>query len=262
MNKHRKFVQVDPVLVEKARKWGEDMTKFYASKEGQKSPSRSRSGIWGAEKNPVRLGQSKTGEYAVASFYNLDPEPAVNLLVGIADKGDDIWVTKFFALDVKTNELFKYYMVWSKEANDLYWQKIFHALVCVSIDDQDWSRCWIEGWVTKQKFFDHKRVADGINDKGRLTPGTWFVGKSQLWDIELLSGYMATSQPGFVGYDHHGHFVHYCHCGQWGSFSTGVRLLKDQLGRWYCAEHRPLHSSEAAAPHLPSHPSPAELCAD
>lgn len=48
-----------------------------------------------------------------------------------------------------------------------------------------------------------------------------------------------SKEPGFVGYDKDGHFVHYCHCGKWGSHGVGVRLLKDQLGTWYCAEHKP-----------------------
>jgi hypothetical protein len=33
-------------------------------------------------------------------------------------------------------------------------------------------------------------------------------------------------------------FEHYCHCGKWGSFGYGVRLLKGQPGTWYCFEHR------------------------
>jgi hypothetical protein len=46
-------------------------------------------------------------------------------------------------------------------------------------------------------------------------------------------------KAGFVGYDKDGHFVHYCHCGQWGAFSVGSSLLHDKLGTWYCLEHRP-----------------------
>jgi hypothetical protein len=42
----------------------------------------------------------------------------------------------------------------------------------------------------------------------------------------------------FVGTDARGHFVHYCHCGAWGSFGVGVSLREGRLGQWYCAEHR------------------------
>lgn len=62
-------------------------------------------------------------------------------------------------------------------------------------------------------------------------------------------GYVLIRQPteaeraghtnGFVGYDKDGHFVHYCHCGKWGAFSVGASLLRNQLGTWYCLEHRP-----------------------
>jgi hypothetical protein len=35
-------------------------------------------------------------------------------------------------------------------------------------------------------------------------------------------------------------FLHFCHeCGRWGSYGFGVALRSGQLGRWYCAAHRP-----------------------
>jgi hypothetical protein len=45
--------------------------------------------------------------------------------------------------------------------------------------------------------------------------------------------------PGFVGYDAEGRFVHYCACGEWGSFGYNVSLRTGRLGTWYCREHRP-----------------------
>lgn len=51
-----------------------------------------------------------------------------------------------------------------------------------------------------------------------------------------------SDNAGFVGYDKDGHFVHYCHCGKWGDFGYGVRLLKGELGVWYCKEHAPVES--------------------
>ena len=33
-------------------------------------------------------------------------------------------------------------------------------------------------------------------------------------------------------------FMHYCHCGKWGSFGYGVDLLHGKIGTWYCREHR------------------------
>jgi hypothetical protein len=50
---------------------------------------------------------------------------------------------------------------------------------------------------------------------------------------------IATSiAPGFVGYDEDGHFIHYCHCGKWGSFSHGISLRDGKLSTLYCREHR------------------------
>jgi hypothetical protein len=42
---------------------------------------------------------------------------------------------------------------------------------------------------------------------------------------------------GFVGYDSHRRFRHYCACGAWGAF--GYDCKNDKPGTWYCAEHRP-----------------------
>jgi hypothetical protein len=47
------------------------------------------------------------------------------------------------------------------------------------------------------------------------------------------------ARAGFVGTDEKGRFVHYCHCGAWGSFGVEVSLREGKLGTWYCAEHRP-----------------------
>jgi hypothetical protein len=49
----------------------------------------------------------------------------------------------------------------------------------------------------------------------------------------------AEARPGFVGYDAHGRFVHYCHCGRWGDFGFGYFPRQGKLGTWFCKEHRP-----------------------
>lgn len=43
---------------------------------------------------------------------------------------------------------------------------------------------------------------------------------------------------GFVGYDKAGHFVHYCHCGDWAAYGVSVHLISGRLGHWRCHEHR------------------------
>ena len=36
-----------------------------------------------------------------------------------------------------------------------------------------------------------------------------------------------------------GKLVHYCRCGEWGSYGYKVNLRAGRLGTWYCREHRP-----------------------
>lgn len=187
MNPNRVAVILDANLVRISIAYGEAVVKWYASPEGRASASRSRSGIWGAESNPIRLGQGKAGEYAVAQFFGLDLETAVKRKFTVADNGHDIEITPSVLADVKTTPTFKRWMLWSLSVNDLYWEKRFNTLICVSVDEHDWSRCWIEGWMTKQEFFQSKKIANGTNDSGRLTIGTWFVDKSVLNNIKDLN---------------------------------------------------------------------------
>jgi hypothetical protein len=190
MNHHRKLVILDANLVRISRQYGEDLAKWYASPDGVRSASRSRSGGWGAETDPVRLGQSKAGEYSVAVYFNLNTKTSVNRVVSAADDGKDITVGSI-AIDVKTTPTWKSWLCWSLAVNDLYWKKKFDVLVGVSINDQDWSQCWIEGWLSKQEFYERKKIADGICDRGKLTAGTWFVEKRNLSDISCLISTLA-----------------------------------------------------------------------
>lgn len=76
-----------------------------------------------------------------------------------------------------------------------------------------------------------------------------FVQKDE-HDHRPTVGGQYTSMPGlryqqnrpnlsFVGYDPHGRFLHYCHCGEWGAYGYGVNRAIGELGRWYCARHKP-----------------------
>ena len=33
-------------------------------------------------------------------------------------------------------------------------------------------------------------------------------------------------------------FLHFCHCGKWGAFGSGVSFKHERLGTWVCGEHR------------------------
>lgn len=65
-------------------------------------------------------------------------------------------------------------------------------------------------------------------------------------------------EPGFVGFDKDGHFLHYCHCGAEASFGYGVSLLRGQLGTWYCRDHRPAEPIVPPPPPQSEPPSTAQ----
>jgi hypothetical protein len=185
VNPHRKQIVLWPSLVTRCRNFGTDIVAWYASEEGKASLSRSRSGDRGTECNPALQGQAKAGECAVAIFCRLSPEAAVKWTIGKADGGADLLLPRDGRPDVKTTETWKRFLVWSRNVNDLYWQKDFNLLISVSIDAKDWAQCWIEGFVTKQEFWQRKRIADGLIGKG-LEPGTWFMPKAELNDAAQL----------------------------------------------------------------------------
>jgi hypothetical protein len=91
----------------------------------------------------------------------------------------------------------------------------------------------------------------------------WPRGAAMTTDLKLDRP--LEQQPcreGFVGYDEDGHFVHYCHCGKWGSFGHNVSLREGKLGTWYCREHRPCASLEGSGeiPHSDGAAADPALC--
>ena len=122
----------------------------------------------------------------MAKHLGLDLRTAVRGEVYAENDGGKDVIAFGCRLDVKCTPTWKQWLLWSQAVNDLYWTKAFDVIVSVSIDDRDWSQCWIEGWLTKQEFFDYKKIADGSNDAGKLTRGTWFMDKQPLPDIDTL----------------------------------------------------------------------------
>ena len=216
MNPHRRFVDIGAALAWEAKAFGHELVAWYAADKSRTE----RSGIWGGELDPVRIGISKAGEYAVAKLFGRDPARAVKRDTSKGpDKGSDVRCSPTLRADVKATAAGKLYAVWSLAVNDLYWEKVFDVLIACSVDDKDWSRCWVEGWLSKKAFFEKKLVADGKNDEGRLTPGTWFLPKDAFEDIAIL---LRSVQRG-------SRFVGFCHCGAPG-------LYVDR--GWWCNDHR------------------------
>src|SRR5262245_37856411 len=176
MNLRRRHVSVNSIWVERSRAFGHEMVRYYAE-EGASSPSRSRSGDRGAERDPVRQGIGKVGECAMALLAGLNPAEVVKWSVGNAVAGSDLPSTCDLLLDVTSTETWKRFLISSRSINDLYDSKTFHYLVAVSVYEHDWSECWIEGCISKAGFRERHLVADGhVIGKG-LEPGTWFLEK-------------------------------------------------------------------------------------
>ena len=224
---------MDVVWVERSKDYGQRRVADYDA--GGSPMSGSRSGPWGAEKDPVRQTQSRIGEVAFALWVGLDPDTALKWEPERkdGDGGSDVQVPGGYRVDVKTT-LPPRKLIWSMAVNDLYEKAKFDVLVSISIAEDDYQQCWLEGVVSKAKFSRDKQVADGKNS--RLDPGTWFMDKSELADVSL-------ALCGAVYRDTRGRFLHYCWCGEWGAFGEGA--IGGRLGTWYCAEHRP---GDAGAP--------------
>ncbi len=180
MNSRRQQVTVPRVWIGKSIAFGKALVEHYAA--GGSPMSRSRSGNRGTEKNPLRLAHGKVGECAFALYCGLDPGSVIKFDVSYADPGWDITLLGGARVDVKTT-FQNYKLIWSNNVNDLYEHKQFDALVSVTINQNDFSHCWIEGFVLKTEFLRRKTIADG---KRGLESGTWFMDKGCLDPIDQL----------------------------------------------------------------------------
>lgn len=179
MNRHARPVEIPAVLVDRGRLWAKRLVSHYA--EGGSPNSRAVSGDRGTERNAERQAQGKIGEVAVAILFGRNPLLDVKWNL-VPDGGSDLVAPCGLLVDVKTT-LPPRRLIWSRTINHLYKAKRFDALVAVSIDARDLGQCWIEGWISKDRFFADKRIADGSNG---LESDTWFVEKSELDPIDDL----------------------------------------------------------------------------
>lgn len=176
MNQNRKRVEIPSDCRLRCLQFGERMVAHYAASPA----SCARSGNRGTERNAQRQAQGKIGECALALYLKLGID-AVKFDPSRPDDGSDVILLNGVRADVKTTPP-PYRLIWSNSINDLYSQKNFDVLVAVS-NSPDLATCWIEGWITKARFYVCKRVADGSCG---LEPGTWFVDKDTLSNIDDL----------------------------------------------------------------------------
>lgn len=175
MNRNRRLIVVPPDLVSRGLKHGQDMADGYA--KGLWPNSLAVSGGRGTENNPKRLGEGKIGEIALGLLFGAEPSWEMR-----PDAGSDVKAPCGLLVDCKTTYPPRR-LIWSRTVNDLYFKKKFDALVAVSIKEDDYSQCWVEGWMPRREFFARKTVSDGSCG---LEPDTWWMSKDDLHDINLL----------------------------------------------------------------------------
>lgn len=147
------------------------------------SPRSRECAIDDADKNPVLQTLGKVGEVAAALYFRLDPATAIRWDVSYPDSGTDIVLPNGIRVDVKASyPPFK--LIWPLTKNEFYSEKQFDVLLSVTVDDRDFSQCFIDGYITKAGFFKNKLIARP--DISRLIPGTWFVDKRTLSDPREL----------------------------------------------------------------------------
>jgi hypothetical protein len=127
---------------------------------------------------------------------------------------------------------------------------VAYLLICAAEHPHHRVVGWCWGHEAKQERF--------WEDKSRRNRWAFFVPRNDpilrspldlFREVRRRQG----AEPGFVG-ERDGHFVHYCHCGRWGSFGYGASLRKDILGTWYCKDHKP--TPQEPLPPLPRPPPP------
>ena len=144
------------------------------------------SGGRGTEFHAPRQAHGKIGECALAQAAGLNPLMVINWKHR-ADNGTDIRLLNGWLVDVKTT-LPNRRLIWSVSVNHLFWCKSFTHLVSCTVEEDHHSRCWIEGYISKEEFFERKREFDGSDG---LDPFTWYMLKSELYDIhDALPGWL------------------------------------------------------------------------
>jgi hypothetical protein len=185
-NANRKPITVPPPLIDHSRIFGKAFVEQVKQGDGNAN-SLAVSGGRGSETDPELQARGKIGECAAAIYFGLSPRK-LNWSLR-PDGGADIVLPCGLRVDVKTT--FPHYrLIWSRLLNSAFWQIDFDILLAVSIDENDYSHCWIEGWITKPHFFAIKNEADGSNG---LEPGTWWVDKrvlSNVGDLRFVSPHL------------------------------------------------------------------------
>lgn len=223
-----KLIALNDALKERCRNYAQQVIDGYAKGDWPESRFYSTHNF---EKNFEGWFYSKMAECAFAVWCGYsNPEDHVQWLAGPDNGGDVPW--RGWVLDVKSTKFTSRHLLWPANKVRTYDKKIFDALVLMKhTHDDQW---FPAGWATKRQFKEQHRV---VSSDENMTEGNWVMHEDKLRPMSELID--LRYRAGFVGYDKDGHFVHYCHCGEWGAFGFGVSQLRGKLGTWYCAAHKP-----------------------
>jgi hypothetical protein len=133
---------------------------------------------FGAENNIELQAQAKMGECAFAIWAGADPVYALHW-EDRPDPGHDfVWRGKRW--DVKHALTGRKFLIWPVTKKSIYEQKQFDAIVLVLGNAPAFE---IAGWISKEAFrYERETASEGH----RLHPGTWFLPKDRLWNIEAF----------------------------------------------------------------------------
>jgi hypothetical protein len=100
-------------------------------------------------------------------------------------------------------------------------------------------RRWLKPRKEREKPPDQRKPKDWIRHHQGDAPVDWAAIDARLLKPADVSTPVPELEPAKVEAPAPATaFMHYCHCGRWGAFGYGVDLLKGEVGRWYCTEHR------------------------
>jgi hypothetical protein len=98
------------------------------------------------------------------------------------DAGYDVMFHQY-RIDIKTVGYGRHFLIWPVNKRHFYLETRFNALVLVK---EAAPRFLIDKWISRDGFYCERCQADGQFPNSSITPGTWFIKDSQLWDIDDL----------------------------------------------------------------------------
>lgn len=238
------IMKLPRVWMLRSLKFGTDARDSYLKEGSKKDQSRSRPGVLTI--NRQMLG--KSCECVLCLYQGMDPMKALDWRTPKPDVGWDL-IIRTAKVDVKGTDT--EYLMWNVRKR--------HELVNCPADRfvlirrlkrppkkeennadalMELDQFEVTGWIGVKEFIAKHHVAGP--DHPHLEVHTQHMHMSEIRPFTEAN--RAGFRNGFVGYDEHGLFRHFCRCGTEAGNGFGVSLRQNKLGIWYCPEH--LHEAK------------------